>query len=271
MSMVTLTSIGTSPGITTTAVALAVEWPKPVILVEADISKPSSVIAGYMQCQISGKRGLSTLAEISAMSSVDRESILGSCVPLTSTGEDEGTENLLLPAISNPEAGHGITTMWGELAEELTAFEASGYDVIVDLGRWAGSKDRRIALAERADVLLYGLQPTFSALAALDYGKKSIEPLRDAVGRGDSSSAVLYQPVVGGSSTREVKKFLNMGISGEIPFAPKQAAVFSQGEPSSKRMMMRDSYMSAIRALRAKIFKDLDKTRELIQEESDAG
>ncbi|MGP5700741.1 hypothetical protein ACTXPA_17710 [Glutamicibacter arilaitensis] len=271
MATVTFTSIGTSPGITTTALALAIEWPRPVILVEADISKPSSVIAGYMQCQISGKRGLSTLAEISAMSSVDRDSILGSCVPLTSSGEDEGTENLLLPAISNPDAGHGVTTMWGELAEELAAFELSGYDTIVDLGRWGGTKDRRVALAERADVMLYGLQPTFSSLAALDHGKKSIEPIRDAVGRGDTSSVVLFQTPVGGSNAREVKMFLNMGVSGEIPFAPKQAAVFSQGVPRSNRRLMRNNYMSSIRSLRAKIFKDLEAARELIKEESDAG
>jgi len=269
MAVVSIASVGTSPGITTTAVALALEWPRPVVLVEADISKPSSVIAGFMQCQISGVRGLSTLSQIATIGHLDRESLLGSCVPLTSTGEEQGTEKLLLPAVANPEAAGGITTLWGELAELLCSLDSSGVDVIVDLGRWTGNRDRRVALAERADVFLYGLQPTFPALAAIEYGRKSIDPIRDAVGRGDSSSLVLFEAPAGGSTSSEVRKFLNMPVAGEIPFSPKRAAVFSQGNPATKKAL-RDGYLASIRSLRAKITKDLSTIRATMEEEIDA-
>ena len=46
MAVVALTSASGSPGVTTTAVGLALTWPRPVLLIEADPTGGSGVLAG---------------------------------------------------------------------------------------------------------------------------------------------------------------------------------------------------------------------------------
>jgi Mrp family chromosome partitioning ATPase len=46
MSVIVLTSASGSPGVSTTAVGLALSWPGPVLLVEADPTGGSAVLAG---------------------------------------------------------------------------------------------------------------------------------------------------------------------------------------------------------------------------------
>ena len=49
MAVVALTSASGSPGVTTTAVGLALTWPRPVLLIEADPTGGSGVLAGYFR------------------------------------------------------------------------------------------------------------------------------------------------------------------------------------------------------------------------------
>ena len=49
MALITLTSASGSPGVTTTAVGLALCWPRPVLLVEADPTGGSAIAAGYLR------------------------------------------------------------------------------------------------------------------------------------------------------------------------------------------------------------------------------
>ena len=49
MALITLTSASGSPGVTTTAVGLALSWPRPVLLVEADPTGGSAIAAGYLR------------------------------------------------------------------------------------------------------------------------------------------------------------------------------------------------------------------------------
>ncbi len=49
MAVIALTSASGSPGVTTTAVALAFLWPRPVVLVEADPTGGSAILAGYFR------------------------------------------------------------------------------------------------------------------------------------------------------------------------------------------------------------------------------
>ena len=49
MALIVLTSASGSPGVTTSAVGLALTWPRPALLVEADPTGGSSVLAGYLR------------------------------------------------------------------------------------------------------------------------------------------------------------------------------------------------------------------------------
>jgi hypothetical protein len=51
MAVYTLVSASGSPGVTTTALALASVWPRPVIVVEADPTGGSAILAGYFRGQ----------------------------------------------------------------------------------------------------------------------------------------------------------------------------------------------------------------------------
>jgi len=62
MSIISLTSAKGAPGVSTTALAMALSWPRPVILIEADVAGSSSYLAGYLQGQTPHDRGLVDLA-----------------------------------------------------------------------------------------------------------------------------------------------------------------------------------------------------------------
>ena len=49
MAVIALTSASGSPGVTTTALGLALSWPRPVLLVEADPTGASGLLAGYFR------------------------------------------------------------------------------------------------------------------------------------------------------------------------------------------------------------------------------
>ena len=49
MAMIALASASGSPGVTTTALGLALLWPRPILLVEADPTGGSGLLAGYFR------------------------------------------------------------------------------------------------------------------------------------------------------------------------------------------------------------------------------
>ena len=62
MAVIALTSASGSPGVTTTAVGLALLWPRPVILVDADPTGGPGILAGYFRGTREYEAGLIELA-----------------------------------------------------------------------------------------------------------------------------------------------------------------------------------------------------------------
>ena len=62
MAIIALTAGSGSPGVSTTTVGLALCWPRPVVLVEADPTGGSGILAGYFQGQVAHDGGLIELA-----------------------------------------------------------------------------------------------------------------------------------------------------------------------------------------------------------------
>src|SRR5690349_21501210 len=62
MAVIALTSASGSPGVTTTAVGLSLLWPRPVLLVEADPTGGSGILAGYFRGSHEYDAGLVELA-----------------------------------------------------------------------------------------------------------------------------------------------------------------------------------------------------------------
>ena len=63
MAVVVLCSAGHSPGVSTTALGLALTWPNEVLLVDADRTPTQSVLAGYLRGERSGHHGLGGLLQ----------------------------------------------------------------------------------------------------------------------------------------------------------------------------------------------------------------
>ena len=86
MSLIVLSSASGSPGVTTTALGLALTWHRPCLLVEADPTGGSAVAAGYLRgsilppeamielalAQQDGRLLLDTLAQVSGLLTWER-------------------------------------------------------------------------------------------------------------------------------------------------------------------------------------------------------
>src|SRR3546814_6778811 len=62
MEVTALCSASGSPGVTTTALGMALLWPRPVLLIEADATGGSGILAGYFRGIKSYDQGLVELA-----------------------------------------------------------------------------------------------------------------------------------------------------------------------------------------------------------------
>ena len=63
MAVIVLASAGHAPGVTTTALGLALAWPREVLLVDADRTPTQAVLAGYLRGERPGQHGLGRLLQ----------------------------------------------------------------------------------------------------------------------------------------------------------------------------------------------------------------
>ena len=134
MSTLAIASAGTIPGVTTTALALTMAWARPVMLVEADVSKPSAVVAGLLQGALPADAGLMGVAQTAGIEAVTEQDIWDFSVPLPQQSDEE-LGRWLLPALSEPAAARQMRSFWTDLLRELRGLDAHPMDAIVDLGR----------------------------------------------------------------------------------------------------------------------------------------
>ncbi|KQR80309.1 hypothetical protein ASF98_18620 [Arthrobacter sp. Leaf337] len=251
MATIFLCSVAGSPGVTTTAVGLAEVWPRPVIVVEADSSKPSSIIPGYMQGQLDNSRGLLQLAVQTQRHGLTNEALWDQLVPLAADLQkaDPASGKYLLSAISNTVAAQNMTGLWSDLAVVLSAQADSGVDVIIDGGRYTPG-DGRTPLLQMADAALVLARPVLPDLAALVAPLASIREVLSRVGHEDYLGLVLMKSVAGNYGAGDIEKNLNTPAVGRIGWDPSNAAVFSQGEPRP-RTFKRSEILSGLTALAA--------------------
>jgi cellulose biosynthesis protein BcsQ len=264
MATIFLCSVAGSPGVTTTAVGLAEAWPRPVILVEADPSKPSSVIPGFMQGQLDNTRGLLPLAVQAQRQGLTNDIFWDQLVPLAQDLERAEGERrkFLLPGMSNVAAAKGMTGLWAELAIVLSQQSDSGVDVIVDAGRFAAG-DARTPLAQMADSVLVLARPTLPDLAALDGQIGDLGETLARVGHEDRLGLVLMEGAVGNYGSREIERYLKVPTIGKIGWDPTNAAVYSLGIAKA-RGFKRSGLVSAMTALAASTDAQIrDRTQRL--------
>ncbi|GAA2028598.1 hypothetical protein GCM10009740_17780 [Terrabacter terrae] len=204
MALIVLTSASGSPGVTASAVGLALAWPRPVLLVEADPTGGSSVFAGYLRGQTAPTASLIDLA----------------------LAHRNGQMEQAIPAPS-------LVPLWEPLAAALKGLERTGQDVIVDAGR-LGLHGYPEPLLYAADLCLLVVR---SDLVSLAGARSWAETLRGGFVRvgGSASLAVLMVGEGDPYSRREVHKVLQVPVIASLAGDSAAAQVFGRGANAPRK------------------------------------
>jgi hypothetical protein len=218
MAMITLASASGAPGVTTTGLALAACWPRPCLLVEADPSGSSALLAGFWR----GTRDHTGVVDLvkAHRAGVLADALLRMAMPV------DGTQASVIIGSRSHEQAAGLARLWEPLAGVLRDLAARDQDVIVDAGR-LGLEGSPAPLIDQADVTLLVVRTSLVDVAGARSWALS---LQDAAGPGHEVRLLLVGP---GRpySAGEVSRALGVAVAGSIRWDPVRAAVFSHGDP----------------------------------------
>jgi len=262
VSILTLAAFGVSPGVSTTAVAMTLQWPRPVLLVEADVSKPSSVLAGWLQGSMPADSGLMGIAHNSMRQALTEQDIWDYAVDL-GTGQDVGQPSRwLLPAMSEPLAARSMRGLWPELMMALRAVSGQDIDVIVDAGRSENAHGRE-ALWRDSDHLSVVVRSDLVSVAAARAYLPAVLEARATAGAVDTSSLLVVEDRAQEFPSKDISKVLGLPVRGRLPQSPEAGAHFGGG--AQARSWRLRSYTRAIGAANASLADALMARRQLIE------
>ncbi|WP_419703071.1 hypothetical protein [Promicromonospora sp. NFX87] len=237
MAVIALCSASGSPGVTTTALGLAVAWPRPVTLIEADPVGGSAILAGWFQ----GARDHDTgLLDVAFAAEPVAEALDRVAVPVT-----EGVR--FVPGARSHLEARELGNLWAPLADVLAGLDAAGQDVIVDTGRLGMAESPRLLL-ERADLTVLITRTDLPALAA-------VRSHADLVVRTRAWKQAGLLVIGPGRpySGRGAAKLLGLPLVGQIAHSTKDAETYHQGttpRPRFPKGAFARSLQETARALR---------------------
>lgn len=235
MALHALVSAGGSPGVTTTAVALALTWPGSVVLAECDPSG-GDVVSGLFGGHLPARAGLLAVAleagrGIGAASAAVQNQLVEIDGDLT---------RRLLTGITDPRQAAGLAQAWPVVAQALSAQPG---DVIADCGRLGGGESPLPVLAAAATIAVV-LRPSLRQVAK---AKPRIEMLTGLP--GGPGRVMLLLTGQGSYGAREIATVLGRAVLGILPHDPKTALVLSDGTGSRRglagRPLMRAAQLTA--------------------------
>ncbi|MGO9729039.1 MAG: hypothetical protein ACLPN6_27460 [Streptosporangiaceae bacterium] len=236
MTIFALQSAGGSPGVTTSAIALALGWPSRVIVAECDPSG-GDILAGLLGGHVPPGGGLLTLAlEAGRAGDLAVSAFWRHLIELDAEGS-----RLLLAGLSDPRQSIALQPSWPGLA---ATFAAVPCDVIADCGRLDASGAVPPLLAAAGLVALV-LRPT---LRQVSRARPRIDMLTEMVSR--ERIAVLLAGD-GPHSRAEVAGALGVPVLAALPRDAKAAALLADGLGSRRALRARPLMRSAAGAGRA--------------------
>ena len=243
VAIIALTSVCGSPGVSTAAVGLALCWPRPVVVVEADPTGGSSILAGYFQGQVAHEGGLIELAM------AQREDLVAAELPHQLL-DIVGSQARLLPGSRSHTQTGSLTTLWPALLEALRDLDETGQDVLVDAGR-LGLEGSPTPLLFGADVTLLVTRSTLPAVIAATSWAETLRHQTEA-------SPTLVGVVVVGEghpyTAPEVSAALGLPLVGTLPWDRRSAAVLSRAHGSfPKRGGLRPGLLALGEAIRTHV------------------
>lgn len=259
MALVCVVSASGSPGVTSTALGMALCGRRPVLLVEADPTAGSAILAGRFR----GLQGHSGLIDLVM---AHRGGVLAETLPRVVMEVPDTQVRILTGSRSHAQAA-GLTRIWEPLLGALRGLTSAGQDVLVDAGQ-LGLEGSPTPLIAHADLTLLVLRSNLRALAA---AKSWAESLAAEVVPGHSVQAV----VVGENRpyrAADVARTLGLPVLGVVAWDPRRAEVFADGadKPTPRfggaaaadRAFEASGYLRSIRALGEAAWKAASNTGE---------
>ncbi len=227
MAVVVLTSARGAPGVTTSALAMAMLWPRPVVLVEADVAGSSSILAGYLRGTVPPDRGLVSLAV------AHRRGVLADKFYEQTVGLIEDRVRLV-PGLVNAQQAASMDKLWPPLSMVLSGLERTGTDVIVDAGR-LGMLHGPMPLIRSADAVLLVTRSTLPAVSSARARAESLRTDLIDLGQGDDTLAVLLVGEGQPYGAREINSALRIPVMASMNWDQAAADSLSQGAPYGRR------------------------------------
>jgi hypothetical protein len=255
MAMICLVSAKNSPGVTTTAVALAEIGPRPVLLAECD-PRYSDILAGYQQGAGDMTKGLLGLAAVHQRTDIAHE-IYNYVQPLR-----EGNEARLLAGIQVPAQAAGISALWEPLSRILPTMivKRRPVDVIVDCGP-VYAPYAPLPLIRRADLVLLltgdhleHVRAAHDAAQFIAAQLASSRPYADP--RWALAAAVRPPSPLRHNSRRAIQQTLDIDVIAEVRHDTKVGAELL-GRRHLPGGYLRSGYMRDVKVLQASIDQQL--------------
>jgi len=252
MSLVVCCSFTGAPGVTTTALGLALAWPRDVVLADCDRDPAQVIEAGHLRGVDLGGRGLSPLARAHRERRSLVDELPSQLVPL----QDNGSRvRRYLPGFAHPASATVFAPVWPEFAAALAGLSSQGTDVLVDAGR-VGREELPAALLTEADLVLVVLRSTLRSLAGARLHLLALSEQMGALAGRAELGIVLVGPGMPYFEA-EIASHFGLPVMASISFHP-HAAVLTDGRPEPRRFgdgpLMR-SYRAAAAALSTRLLR----------------
>lgn len=250
MALICLTSAGHAPGTTTSALALALAWPRPVTLLEADPSGQSSIMAGYLRGQSEHPGNVLDLVLAHREGSL-WDALWDAALKLPDS------EVRLIPGTKNPTlASRSLPPLWEPLADGLRRMDSTGHDVIVDAGR-LGLVGAPEALLREADLTLLVTRTDLPGVTASHGWAKVLQERHEA----NAAAARLGLLLVGEGrpyKAKQVSKVVHLPVVADLAWDEESARVFSAGATPRRRRFEIRSLQRSVRSAVSTIRTALD-------------
>ena len=239
-----------APGVTTSALALALSWPRAVLVADCDPAG-GDMAAGYLPGRVSADRGLLSWATaarrgVPAMAAATMFS--GHVVQVP-----ENPNVWLMPGFSTSTQGASFTSdAWERLALALERSAASaGRDALVDAGRLVGERACWPVL-RAADLVLLTVRPSVRSVHA---AQGAAMLLRTEL--GDLAKVAALVVGDGPYSAAEVADALGVPLCGTLPQDSRAAQVLSDGASVGGKALNRSALLKAAATLTTRLTEGL--------------
>lgn len=235
MPTIVLTTGAGAPGASTTALGLALCWPGPTLLVEADPAG-TSIVPGWYRGSIDPRsRNIVNLALTEDPDALT-DAIFDQAVTLEANSD---VQRLLLIGLTEPAQAPALQNWWGPIGEAFQTLSAAGYTVIVDAGRLTqGSYPT--PLLTIADQVLLVCRGTLSSVLRSYPMAVQVRSALTSCGNSDTlgllvihnNSERYYQPT-------DIAKRYGVSFALSIPDDPAAAATLSDGIAARPTLLTR--------------------------------